>query len=152
MADAGFEPAPFQTSALNWRLRPLGQSTIETPTHHKYTLHLDTRHHQTNTTNNPTTRHDTTPTNTKRARTQTHHSRSKQRAPRLNITSQTHTTSRNPASDLLLRGISNLQLRTRSTNHRAPAWLASFLTRSAWGETHHRRVCRTTSRPTRHRA
>ena len=27
MADAGFEPAPFQTSALNWRLRPLGQST-----------------------------------------------------------------------------------------------------------------------------
>ena len=25
MANAGFEPAPFQTSALNWRLRPLGQ-------------------------------------------------------------------------------------------------------------------------------
>src|SRR3990167_9041879 len=61
MADAGFEPAPFQTSALNWRLRPLGQSTIETPTHHKYTLHLDTRHHQNNTTNNITTRHTQSP-------------------------------------------------------------------------------------------
>lgn len=32
MAGAGFEPAPFQTSALNWRLRPLGQPTIESPT------------------------------------------------------------------------------------------------------------------------
>ena len=38
MADAGFEPAPFQTSALNWRLRPLGQSTIEPPTHHEYII------------------------------------------------------------------------------------------------------------------
>ena len=31
MANAGFEPAPFQTSALNWRLRPLGQLTTITP-------------------------------------------------------------------------------------------------------------------------
>ena len=38
MADAGFEPAPFQTSALNWRLRPLGQSTIEPPTHREYII------------------------------------------------------------------------------------------------------------------
>lgn len=29
MANVGFEPTPFQTSALNWRLRPLGQLTIE---------------------------------------------------------------------------------------------------------------------------
>ncbi len=28
MANVGFEPTPFQTSALNWRLRPLGQLTI----------------------------------------------------------------------------------------------------------------------------
>ena len=25
MTNVGFEPTPFQTSALNWRLRPLGQ-------------------------------------------------------------------------------------------------------------------------------
>jgi hypothetical protein len=50
MADAGFEPAPFQTSALNWRLRPLGQSTIELYTKHKYTLHIDADHAQTKST------------------------------------------------------------------------------------------------------
>ena len=26
----GFEPTPFRTSALNWRLRPLGQFTTQT--------------------------------------------------------------------------------------------------------------------------
>ena len=32
MANVGFEPTPFQTSALNWRLRPLGQLTTITDT------------------------------------------------------------------------------------------------------------------------
>ena len=27
LANVGFEPTPFRTSALNWRLRPLGQFT-----------------------------------------------------------------------------------------------------------------------------
>ena len=27
LANVGFEPTPFRTSALNWRLRPLGQLT-----------------------------------------------------------------------------------------------------------------------------
>ena len=29
-ASAGFEPAPRRTSALNWRLRPLGHETMYT--------------------------------------------------------------------------------------------------------------------------
>ena len=28
MTAVGFEPTPFRTSALSWRLRPLGQVTI----------------------------------------------------------------------------------------------------------------------------
>ena len=31
MVAVGFEPTPSRTSALNWRLRPLGQTT----SHHK---------------------------------------------------------------------------------------------------------------------
>jgi hypothetical protein len=54
MADAGFEPAPFQTSALNWRLRPLGQSTIELYAKHKYTLHIDAYNAQTKSTRTTT--------------------------------------------------------------------------------------------------
>ena len=38
MANVGFEPTPFQTSALNWRLRPLGQLTTDNNLHtHKQT-------------------------------------------------------------------------------------------------------------------
>lgn len=37
----GFEPTPFQTSALNWRLRPLGQLT----TTNTYTYKLQHKHH-----------------------------------------------------------------------------------------------------------
>ena len=55
----GFEPTPFQTSALNWRLRPLGQLTITRgPTPHSYkndtTINSKHKHHQKQT-------HNTTP-------------------------------------------------------------------------------------------
>ena len=40
MTNVGFEPTPFQTSALNWRLRPLGQLIIRNG--------LLAKHHHTN--------------------------------------------------------------------------------------------------------
>ena len=55
MAGAGFEPAPFQTSALNWRLRPLGQPTIEIPTPRK-NIHIPTHTNEYKTSHSHTTR------------------------------------------------------------------------------------------------
>ena len=47
MTTVGFEPTPFQTSALNWRLRPLGQViTISTHTL-LYTTHTKYMHNYT---------------------------------------------------------------------------------------------------------
>ena len=70
MANVGFEPTPFQTSALNWRLRPLGQLTMNARHSPKlpYTLQHTTHSHkiiqithsQTHTnqqTNKPTHQH-----------------------------------------------------------------------------------------------
>jgi hypothetical protein len=55
MASAGFEPAPFQTSALNWRLRPLGQLTIKIPTRLKCVHQVHSHHEQTKRTHDTQT-------------------------------------------------------------------------------------------------
>lgn len=78
MANVGFEPTPFQTSALNWRLRPLGQLTIGKPplpnTIHKLTPRPKYDNYTSTTLTTPTFhRHQTQnpQTMTTRSNTQT---------------------------------------------------------------------------------
>jgi hypothetical protein len=72
LANVGFEPTPFRTSALNWRLRPLGQLTTirkPQPSGNKNRSHADHTHptatHATRTTKRhhaqPASRHKNAP-------------------------------------------------------------------------------------------
>ena len=81
MANVGFEPTPFRTSALNWRLRPLGQLTImpkpqpstnkkstkTTLTARALTRALHTPHAHTHTRTSPPHRLCTTPPSSRTA-------------------------------------------------------------------------------------
>ena len=67
----GFEPTPFQTSALNWRLRPLGQLTTDnTHTTHNTTHNTQYKHTHNKHTHIHTNTHNDTPQRQTRS---THH-------------------------------------------------------------------------------